>query len=210
MRPLLKPALRRLWRDRQTLQLGLDPRRAVLLVGLDPTTTRFVEHLDGTRDLDRTYALAEQLGLDRARAASVLELLAREGVLEDASGRPTPVPTLPRERARLGPDLTSLALVHGSGEAGLTALERRARAVVAVHGAGRVGAAVAALLAAAGWVTWCRPTADRCGRATRDRWGRRGTASAPAARPPCGRPCAGWPRACGARCPRGAGRPTWR
>ncbi len=150
MRPLLKPALRRLWRDRETLQLGLDPSRAVLLVGLDPTTTRFVELLDGTRDLARTWELADRVGLERGRAAAVLELLAAEGVLEDASGRATPVPTLPRERARLGPDLTSLALVHGSGDAGLAALERRARAVVAVHGAGRVGGAVAALLAAAG------------------------------------------------------------
>ncbi|WP_406298369.1 ThiF family adenylyltransferase [Embleya sp. NBC_00888] len=150
MRPLLKPALRRLWRDRQTLQLGLDPRRAVLVGGLDPTTTRFVEQLDGTRDLERTWELAERVGLARAHAEAVLNLLAREGVLEDASGRPTPVPTLPHERARLGPDLTSLALLHGSGEAGLAALDRRARAVVAVHGAGRVGAAVAGLLAAAG------------------------------------------------------------
>ncbi|MFE5330623.1 ThiF family adenylyltransferase [Embleya sp. NPDC056575] len=150
MRPLLKPALRRLWRDRQTLQLGLDPARAVLLGGLDPVTTRFAEHLDGTRDLARTYELADRVGLPRARAAAVLDLLAREDVLEDASGRPTPVPALPHERARLGPDLTSLALVHGSGGAGLAALDRRSRAVVAVHGAGRVGAAVAGLLAAAG------------------------------------------------------------
>ncbi|MGC0420647.1 ThiF family adenylyltransferase [Embleya sp. AB8] len=150
LRPLLKPALRRLWRDRQTLQLGLDPRRAVLLGGLDPLTSRFVEHLDGTRDPAQLHEVAERIGLGPARAAAVLELLAREGVLEDAAGRPTPVPSLPGARARLGPDLTSLALVHGSGAAGLAVLEHRSRAVVAVHGAGRVGAAVAGLLAAAG------------------------------------------------------------
>src|SRR4051794_40054408 len=133
MRPLLKPALRRLWRDRETLQLGLDPSRAVLLIGLDPATTRFVELLDGTRDLAGIWEVADRVGLGRARARSVLDLLAAEGVLEDASGRPTPVPTPAHERARLGPDLTSLALVRGSGGAGLAALEHRARAVVAVH-----------------------------------------------------------------------------
>jgi len=150
VRPLLKPALCRLWRDRHTLQLGLDPRRAVLLVGLDPPTTRFVELLDGTRDLADTWEVADRLGLGRARAAAVLELLRVEGVLEDASGRATPVPTLPRERAGLGPDLASLTLLHGDGDAGVAALDARARAVVAVHGGGRVGAAVATLLAAAG------------------------------------------------------------
>ena len=35
MRPLLKPALRRLWRDPATLQLGIDPRHAVVLGGVD-------------------------------------------------------------------------------------------------------------------------------------------------------------------------------
>jgi len=50
-RPQVKPALRRVWRDRSTLQLGLDPAHAVVISGLDPGSARLIETLDGTRDL---------------------------------------------------------------------------------------------------------------------------------------------------------------
>ena len=35
MRPQLNPALRQLWRDEHTLQLGVDPAHAAVLAGLD-------------------------------------------------------------------------------------------------------------------------------------------------------------------------------
>jgi hypothetical protein len=41
------PSLARLWRDRHTLQLGLDPRRAVLLEVANPGAARPLDLLDG-------------------------------------------------------------------------------------------------------------------------------------------------------------------
>ncbi|MER6592978.1 hypothetical protein ABT214_14230, partial [Micromonospora purpureochromogenes] len=48
-RPTLLPGLTRLWRDRHTLQLGLDPGRAVLLEVADPRAARLLDLLDGSR-----------------------------------------------------------------------------------------------------------------------------------------------------------------
>ncbi len=45
----LVPGLRRLWRDRQTVQFGTDPRRAVVLEFADPALARVLDLLDGSR-----------------------------------------------------------------------------------------------------------------------------------------------------------------
>lgn len=151
MRPVLKPALRRVWRDATTLQLGVDPGRALVLSGLDEASARFVESLDGTRDRTGLIAAAQQTGLDEPTAVRLLDLLAAGGALDDAALATRSLHTFGREdRERLAPDLASLSLVHATSDGGVAALNRRHRAVVTVHGAGRVGAAVASLLAAAG------------------------------------------------------------
>ena len=46
MRPVLTPAARRLWRDRNTLQLG----DSAVLSGVDEPTRATLALLDGTRD----------------------------------------------------------------------------------------------------------------------------------------------------------------
>ncbi|MGH3681909.1 MAG: hypothetical protein ACRDT2_16870, partial [Natronosporangium sp.] len=48
-RPTLLPGLRRIWRDRHRLQLGVDPARAVTLQLPEPGTARLLDLLDGTR-----------------------------------------------------------------------------------------------------------------------------------------------------------------
>ena len=73
-------------------------------------------------------------------------------VLDDAASDVGALATLPRtERDRLAPDLASLSLVSGRHDGGVAADGRRGSgARIGIVGAGRVGGAVATLLAAAG------------------------------------------------------------
>lgn len=151
MRPMLKPALRRIWRDQTTLQLGVDPELAVVIADLDRPSAQLLESLDGTRDTDGVLARARAIGVEPPRARRLLELLASSGVLDDGSADRRPLTALdPVDRDRLAPDLASLSLGAGRIDGGASGLARRRRAAVVVHGAGRVGASVSSLLAAAG------------------------------------------------------------
>ncbi|GAA2897199.1 TOMM precursor leader peptide-binding protein [Streptosporangium fragile] len=151
MRPRLKPALRRIARDGRTLQFGLHPRHAVVLTDLEPEVRRWVESLDGVRDLNGVLAGAVDAGLGEEGGRTLLDMLVRRGVVDDAAAGPGPLRTLAiAERDRLRPDLDALSLSPGTTDGGLAVLERRREAQVRVYGAGRVGAQVVALLAASG------------------------------------------------------------
>jgi hypothetical protein len=145
VRPVLVPATRRLWRDRDTLQLGHPSGPAVVVEGLDAERRSLLPLLDGTRTRDEVVRAAAAAGCEDAD--DVLALLEDGGLLLDADAlRP---PGLDRAEAdRLAPDLASLSLVHGRRAAGALLARRSARVVV--HGAGRVGAPLAALLSGAG------------------------------------------------------------
>ncbi|WP_171074695.1 ThiF family adenylyltransferase [Nonomuraea basaltis] len=151
MRPRVKPALRRIIRDEQTLQYGVHPLRAVMLSGLARSVRQWIEGLDGTRDLERVLAEANAAGLDEFRARSLLDQLAAQGAIHDAATSPAPLRDLTlAERDRLRPDLDALDLSSTAPEGGIGLLGRRRAARVRVYGAGRVGAQIVALLAAAG------------------------------------------------------------
>jgi bacteriocin biosynthesis cyclodehydratase domain-containing protein len=147
MHPMIKPALRHAWRDRQTVQYGVAPAHAVLLGPIDDVTASFMELMDGTRSLTQLREAAEALGLAADTADRLVDRLSGAGVLDDA--------TADRETAasigdRLRPDLNSLSIVHREPGGGLRRLAARREACVRVRGAGRVGALVASTLAAAG------------------------------------------------------------
>lgn len=147
MHPMIKPALRRAWRDRQTVQYGVAPAHAVLLGPVDNTTAAFMEAVDGTRSLLQLREEAGRLGLPEDAAEQLVDRLAAAGVLDDA--------TADREASAsvgdgLRPDLASLSVVHREPGEGLHRLVARREACVQVRGAGRVGALVASTLAAAG------------------------------------------------------------
>ncbi len=147
MRPVLSPAASRLWRDPQTLQLGRGGATAVVLAGLEESDRRLLALLDGTRDRGQVEQDAAAQGCPPHRSRELMALLGGAGVLVDAAARwPARLPV--DERDRLAPDVASLHLLH-RGE-GLSVLERRDAASVLVLGAGRVGAPLAGLLAAAG------------------------------------------------------------
>lgn len=155
MRPMLKTAMRRSWRNRESVQFGVDPAHAVVLDSVDGAAAGFLDLLDGTRGLGPLAREAEALGLEPPQARRLLGLLAQGGVLDDAAAHAELAESMPvRYRAaaldRLRPDLAALSVIHsGPGGAAARIAARRA-ARVRVLGAGRVGAAVAALISAAG------------------------------------------------------------
>ena len=137
-----------MWRDRSTLQLGRDAGAAVL-AGVDEGARATLALLDGTRDRDQLLRDAARVGCPPGRAADLLRLLETGGLLDDAAADRSALARLDHaERERLSPDLGSLALLRRDG--GLPAAEHRQGARVLVLGGGRVGAPLAALLAAAG------------------------------------------------------------
>ncbi|WP_193319070.1 hypothetical protein [Nonomuraea phyllanthi] len=151
MRPRVKPALRRIIRDEQTLQYGAHPLRAVMLSGLTPAVRQWIDGLDGTRDLECVLAEANAIGFDEVRARALLDQLAVQGALHDAATSPAPLAELSlAERDRLRPDLDALDLASTDPDGAIAIFGRRRRHRVRVYGAGRVGAQVVALLAAAG------------------------------------------------------------
>jgi bacteriocin biosynthesis cyclodehydratase domain-containing protein len=148
MRPALKAGLLPVWRDRDTLQFGVDPRRAVAVAGLGQTAA-VLNLLDGSRDRDGVIAAARGYGVPPAAADRVLAMLAAAGVLDDFPARMHA--RIPEQlRARLAPELATASLAYADGDGGARTLARRRAAYVQVHGAGRTGACVASFLAASG------------------------------------------------------------
>ncbi len=153
MHPMLKPAMRRSWRDRGSLQFGVDPARAVVLAPLDDPAARFLTLLDGTRGTALLRQEAEALGFAPDRADRLLASLADGGVLDDADSATELAEAIRHRDAaieRLRPDLASLSVVHPEPGAAAVRMAARRTVRVRVRGAGRVGASVAAVLAAAG------------------------------------------------------------
>jgi hypothetical protein len=151
MRPAVKVGLRPLWRDKGTLQIGVDPRRARALTGLGKAAA-VVSLLDGSRETAEVVRAAATYGIRQEIVHRVIELLATAGVLDDfpASLRSA----LPEYlRARIGPEMACAALAYGHGDGGAAVLARRRATFARVYGAGRVGACVATFLAVSG-VAW--------------------------------------------------------
>ncbi|WP_089155097.1 hypothetical protein [Micromonospora sp. NBS 11-29] len=149
-RPTLLPGLPRLWRDRRTLQLGVDPGRALLLEVATPGTTSLLDLLDGTRSERAVLAAAAAARVPSDEARALLDTLRNAGLLVSAQS------LFPRDltgplRARLTGEAEALALAMPDLPGTPARLLRRRRAArVLVTGAGRLGAAVAIALAQAG------------------------------------------------------------
>ena len=150
VRPQVKPALRRIWRDGATLQFGTDPETAVVITGLDEARMRLIERFDGTADRATLRRAAGGLGLDATVVDDLVRLLDSSGVLQDARAKGVGGGRLdPAEQDRLAPDVAASSLLARTPGA-VSGIPRRREATVTVLGAGRVGASVAALLASAG------------------------------------------------------------
>jgi bacteriocin biosynthesis cyclodehydratase domain-containing protein len=129
------PVLRR---GDHEIQLGLDPRHAVVIEGVTETVAESIRRLDGHA---RTQQLLERTPADdRPALIALLRELLEIGMIEDATESGAP--------CRLAADATTWALRTGSRPSQLAG--SRKSASVLVHGSGRIGVAVASLLVAAG------------------------------------------------------------
>ncbi|MGD9482443.1 ThiF family adenylyltransferase [Streptomyces sp. TRM70308] len=147
MHPMIKPALRRSWRDRETVQYGVAPAHAVVLGPVDAATGSFFDLLDGTRSMARLREAAQVIGLGAPMADRLVRQLSRAGLVDDATAQRAVVAATGE---RLRPDLSSLSVLHPRPGAAARVLAARREARVQVRGAGRVGGTLAALLSAAG------------------------------------------------------------
>ena len=136
------------WRDPDTLQIGIDPRRAVALRGMRGAEA-LINLLDGSRDLGQVLAAARDQGIGRPAAERVIGLLAAAGALHDfPAATLRALPDGPR--ARLAGELATVSLAHGYADGGALVLARRQAARVRVYGASPMAASLASLLSASG------------------------------------------------------------
>ncbi|GAA3257266.1 MULTISPECIES: ThiF family adenylyltransferase [Streptomyces] len=153
MHPMLKPALRRGWRDRNTVQFGMTPAQALTLGPVDTATGSLLELLDGTRGLELLREEGRRMELPDGHVDRLVRRLSRAGLLDDSrGGGPAADALRGRSEAldRLRPDWASLGLTTAGPGDPLRVLAARRSMRVQVRGVGRVGATVAALLSGAG------------------------------------------------------------
>ncbi|GAA2131553.1 TOMM precursor leader peptide-binding protein [Kitasatospora kazusensis] len=151
MRPMLKPALSRLWRDRDTLQFGTVRHHARVVEDVGQPVASFLDLVDGTRERSALLEAGERLGLGGGLAEQLLGSLEEGGLLDDAEAAAEALARYPRpQQGLLAPDAASLSLVHPAPGEAPAVLRARSLARVEIRGAGRVGTAIGAVLAAGG------------------------------------------------------------
>ncbi|NIH85264.1 TOMM precursor leader peptide-binding protein [Amycolatopsis granulosa] len=137
-RPWLRPGLEVFDRGPGELQIGLDPRHAMLGKGLPPDVVRALHHLDGNLRLESLLALVDGEHVEMLR--DLLTRLTRLGLVEEA----WPPSAYSRTVNEAG--LWSLSARQGHGET----VARRRHSAVVLFGSGRLTVAMAVLLASAG------------------------------------------------------------
>lgn len=147
-RPRINPALVQLWRDARTLQIGLDPARAVVATGLDAVLRDFLRGLDGRHTAAELLRGAVGAGADPLIVRRLLAELRAANVLTDGAPQSLTSVGGPAEVDRLAPELASLSLLPGATPA--LRLRRRRGATVQVLGATRIGVPLASTVAASG------------------------------------------------------------
>jgi CBS domain-containing protein len=134
LRPMLIPGLPRAWRDPNTLQLGHDPARAVLVDLPDPRAAALLDLLDGTRSERAVLSHATAAGVGLGDARELLDTLHEVGLVLPASALLPPTARADL-RNRLVAEAAALALGPSSTAAGgmtsgalESAVDRAARA----------------------------------------------------------------------------------
>ncbi len=137
-----------LWRDDDTVQIGVDPRRAVAISGMSHASD-VIRLLDGSRDRAGVLAEAGRRGVPAVVAERVLTVLAAAGVLIDYPAQL--LRSVPADlRRRLRPVLAAAALGSQDADGGARLLARRSATTVTVSGAGLVAESLADLLTRSG------------------------------------------------------------
>ena len=119
MHPMIKPALRRSWRGRHTMQMGVTRAHAVSIHPVDSATGLFLRRLDGTRGLDALRREAHRFGLSPGSVDTLVARLARAGLVD--VGPPPPNGTgTPRDDHPTSTDFPRR--IHGSARPGPAAV----------------------------------------------------------------------------------------
>ncbi|RPF22667.1 ThiF family adenylyltransferase [Myceligenerans xiligouense] len=142
--PRLRPGTPVVMRPGGAVQCGTDPRWALILEGLTPAEASWLRDLTERRHVTPGQSAARR-GVHPGRRDLILDVLTRAGML---------VPPAPAGRTVVAPgdgtaDARTLGMLRVDG-AGRETLADRAAATVALAGLGRIGAALALLLTAAG------------------------------------------------------------
>jgi hypothetical protein len=148
VKPALRPGLLPLWRDEDTVQIGIDPRRAVAISGMSGASD-VIRLLDGSRDREQLIAEASQRGVPRGVTERIIGLLAAAGAVVDFPSevlRAMP----PELRQQLVPALATASLSVQDSDGGASLLARRSACTVQVSGCSPVAALVADLLTRSG------------------------------------------------------------
>ncbi len=148
MRPALKSGLLPVWRDRDTVQIGIDPRRAMALSGMRQAAV-VIGLLDGSRDRGQVVDTAAGQGIPAPVTERILTLLAAGGVLDDfPAGTLRELPAA--ARTRLAAELATVSLAYRDPDGGAQSLARRRDVAVWVSGERRIARSVARILGASG------------------------------------------------------------
>ncbi|HVQ18777.1 MAG TPA: ThiF family adenylyltransferase, partial [Actinomycetes bacterium] len=150
MRPMLNPGFRRVWRDLETVQFGIDVENPVVVGGIGDDTASLLERLDGSVERATFLDQATRDGHSRERAEQLLEALTSAGLLLDAATWPGGAPLEQSARDRLAPDFAAAALGPSRADPAARCVTL-SQVAVRVYGVGRIGAVMATLLAATGF-----------------------------------------------------------
>ena len=144
----MRSGLQPLWRDRDTVQMGVDPRRAAAVSGMRGAAD-VIRLLDGSRRRDQVVAEASQRGVPAAVTERVITLLAAAGAIIDFPA--DTLRSLPSElRRQLTPVLAAASLAGQDADGGVRLLARRSATMVHVRGSGPIADLVTDLLTRSG------------------------------------------------------------
>lgn len=146
----LRSGLPILWRDATQVQVGTDPRWAVVLTDLSPAASRALCTVPPGADAEVLRSTLLDEGADTDEIGAVLDQLHAARLLVDAPSHPD------------APDVSAWSALAEDGD-GAAVLAHRAEATVRFEGLGRIGAATAGLVATAGigTVELCDPAVVR-------------------------------------------------
>jgi hypothetical protein len=148
-RPTLLAGVALSRRGPQTLQLGADPARAVIIDLPDPRAARVLDLLDGSRSDREVVRSAEAFGLSAGETRALIDTLIAAGYVRPAASLAVPARALAGEAAALA--LHTPSLIGQLPDATpARILRRRAASRVLLTGSGRLAAPIAVALAAAG------------------------------------------------------------
>ncbi len=149
MRPRIHPYVPIVWRDANTLQVGIPPAPSALVVDADMDLFGFIQSLDGRLTTEQLLTLPNCP--IQSQLSQIFDALTHAHALIDADSNCPLAPRISQEfRERALWQTLAQDLARPSCDSGAAAVAARANSYVLVHGANPLAFAITHLLAAAG------------------------------------------------------------